>query len=113
MAAIVGGMTDEEVAELIAENERLRALSEPESTVIVEAPETPPVEEVVAVIEAETERTVAIIEAETARDVAIIEATAEAEAPPESTGTGNAAGSAGAFAPESDHWYFKTWKGRK
>lgn len=102
-------MTEEEIAELVAENQRLRAMSESaqaaEPVTVIEAPDTPPVAETVAIIEAETERTVAIIEAETAQQVAVIEAQAEAEQPTQEDGSDTG----GLFMPEADHWYFKKW----
>lgn len=110
-AGTIARMTDEEIAELVAENQRLRALAEggtaPEAApvIIIEAPEPPPVAETVAVIEAETDRTVAIIEAETAQQVAVIEAQAEAEQPKGDSDDGPG----GLFMPEADHWYFKRW----
>lgn len=114
-AVTLAHMTDEEIAELVAENQRLRALAESETVpeaapVVIEAPDPPPVAETVAIIEAETERTVAIIEAETQQQVAVIEAQAEAEQP---KGDSDEGGDGGLFMPEADHWYFKRWGGRK
>lgn len=104
-------MTDEEIAELVAENQRLRALaeaSEPSEAapVIVEAPEPPPVAEQVQLIEAQAEATATIIAAEAEAQVQVIEATAEAEQP---KGDDDGSDSGGLFMPEADHWYFKKW----
>jgi hypothetical protein len=104
-------MTDDEIAELLAENARLRAMTEtasqPDDAVtIVQAPEPEPVAAQVAVIAAHADAQVAVIAAEADAEVAVIAAQADAEADAEpDTDSDNGE----LFAPESDSWYFRRW----